>query len=854
MRANVRINGALRPMPAPKPSSAANVSQRTARHSPGPPKRRARFLANTIDVGPSTGNQNFSVYSEHTGCTADGGPAHERTTSSSDPAAHPRNASPREFMHTTIPPTTDTPDPSGGVVGAALPGGRRRHRALRSRAATSREGALRGHPPAASQLHNRHATAAVSPGAGTVNAMTDTAVTVEIPELEEGVIVDIDEYRAVVAAVRAAAAAYYDTDTLVMDDATYDTLLAAAAAAEDAHPEWIAGTAVGATVAAGGAAGGDIEHSAPMLSLDNVFSGDELTAWYTRLTKLTGTTATGGCEVAIEPKLDGLAIAARYVNGELTVVATRGDGRTGEDVTTNAATAAGLPTRLPEPLTLEVRGEVFMTGDDFEEANRMRVEDGGTPFANPRNAAAGTLRRQSGRTGPLTFAAYQLVGHPNAENLWYHDSMRWLATLGFNTAAGLVGGHTVTRDPDELAAAVAALEARRPELGFAIDGAVIKAVGAAVREAAGEGSRAPRWGIAYKYPADTAETELLDIVIEPGRTGVLTPRAVLAPVHVGGTTITSATLHNPGEVERLDIRVGDTVWVMRAGEVIPRVTGPNLAKRPDGTTPWTAPLECPRCGSDIDRSEKRWRCTKGRNCHLLRTLTYWCSRDCLDIEGAGVGVLERLIDANLVTDIADLYRLTAADVATLDRMGDTSAAKLIDQIEASKTQPLARVFCGLGVRMTGRSMSRRLAGEFETMDALRAATVEDLAAVEGVGEVRAATIASELKVLAPLIDDLSALGVNMGAATPAAATPDAAALPLAGKKVVVSGSVPGMGRNEANEAVEALGGKSSGSVSKNTDLLVAGDGAGSKVAKAESLGVEVMDAAAFAALVAQHRS
>jgi DNA ligase (NAD+) len=663
---------------------------------------------------------------------------------------------------------------------------------------------------------------------------------------------DRDSYRAAVDAVAAAAAAYYDSAELLMDDATYDQLLRDIAATEAAHPDWVDGTRISDQVAAGGAAGGDITHSVAMLSLDNVFSADELHAWYTRLAKLTGTTDTGGPLVAIEPKLDGLAIAARYTDGQLTLVATRGDGTTGEDVTANAATAAGLPRQLNEPHTLEVRGEVFMSDTDFATANEMRVADGGTPFANPRNAAAGTLRRQSGRTGPLTFAAYQLVDHPNADELGYHDAMSWLASLGFGTAADLVGGHTVTRDPDELTAAVDKLAERRAELGFAIDGAVIKAVDATDRAAAGAGSRAPRWGIAYKYPADTALTELLDIDIEPGRTGILTPRAVLAPVHVGGTTITSATLHNPGEIERLDIRIGDQVWVMRAGEVIPRVTGPNLATRPDGTTKWTAPTECPRCGSDIDRSEKRWRCTKGRNCHLLRSLTYWCSRDCLDIEGAGTGVLERLVDTGAVTSIADLYRLELDTVAALDRMGDTSAAKLLDQIAASKDQPFNRVFCGLGIRMTGRSMSRRLAAAFHTMANLRNATIDELAAVDGVGDVRASTISAELDELSDLIDELTALGLNMG--TDPDPDSDTGAQPLAGKKVVVSGNVPGLSRTEANEAVEALGGKSSSSVSKNTDLLVAGAGAGSKVAKAEALGVAVMDAADFAALVAEHRS
>lgn len=656
-------------------------------------------------------------------------------------------------------------------------------------------------------------------------------------------------YDEAVTTATAAAAAYYDSDALTMDDATYDALVARIKVTEAANPAWGA-SEVTTSVAAGASAGGDVTHSIPMLSLDNVFDDGELAGWFDRLTAAAGRPVS---RFTVEPKLDGLAVAARYEHGQLTLIATRGDGRTGEDVTRVASTAAGLPRTLTEPVTLEVRGEVYMTDEDFEVANENRVDAGHAPFVNPRNAAAGTVRNQN-RTydAPLTFAAYQLVGHPAAEDRPYDEMMGWLADLGFATAGGRIGGLKVATDVTGLLAAVEDLAALRPTLGFAIDGAVIKAALPEDRAEAGSNSRAPRWGIAWKYPADTAMTRLLGIEIEPGRTGLLSPRAVLEPVFVGGTTITSATLHNPGEIARLDLRIGDTVFVHRAGEVIPRVTGPNLTLRPDGTVPWEPPSACPRCGSGIDRSEKRWRCEQGRHCNALPALRYWTSRDCLDIEGAGETLLRKLLDEGLVTDVADLYTLTVEQIAGLDRMGETSATNVIDQIERSKTQPLHRVFCGLGVRYTGRSMSRRLAKAFGTLDAIRSASVDDLAAVEGVGPVRAESIVAELAELAELIDRLVAAGVNtVEPTTEQVATGD---LPFTGKTVVVSGTVPGLTRNEANEWVERLGGKSTSSVSAKTGLAILGPGSGSKAAKAEKLGIEVMDSGDFATLVDTYRN
>ncbi|MBE1486341.1 NAD-dependent DNA ligase LigA [Plantactinospora soyae] len=703
---------------------------------------------------------------------------------------------------------------------------------------------------------------------------------------------DRADYATALAEIRSAAAAYYSGTDLAMDDATYDALMARVIATETAQPGWKSDDSPSELVAAGAGVVGDVEHSSPMLSLDNVFGEEELGRWAARLDKLLGRPAAG---YTVEPKIDGLAIAARYVAGRLTQVATRGDGRAGEDVTTQARRAVGLPEQLSEPVTLEVRGEVFMTDADFVRANEMRTGNGEPAFAHPRSAAAGTLRAQDrAYDAPLSFLAYAVHGlddavpeigadgevagaaepgpgvdGPTARPL--SATMAYIESLGVATTAGSPAGMPLCATIDEVLAAVEALYAGRGELGFGIDGAVIKADHPADRELAGSGTRAPRWGIAYKFPADTRTTTLLRIEVQVGRTGVITPVAVLAPVQVGGVTVTSATLHNFDDLVRRNVRAGDTVFVRRAGDVIPEVTGAKLDERPADSTPYDPPTGCPRCGGEIDRSQKRWRCTQGRACGARESLSYYAARDSMDIEGLGSKIIDLVVGADLVTDPGDLYDLDAATLATLDRLGETSARKLVANIEASKSQPLSRVLTGLGVRMTGRSMSRRLARHFGTMEALLAASVPDLQQVEGVGPERAVTIAAELVELAPVVDKLAARGVNMTepgivppAATgqgddrdPDAATPTPTALPLrrpdgTPMTVVVTGSVPGLSRNEGNEAVERLGGKSSGSVSKRTDLVVVGEGAGSKAEKAVTLGVRVLPAERFAALLAAH--
>ncbi|MEH1124256.1 NAD-dependent DNA ligase LigA [Micromonospora sp. CPCC 206061] len=670
----------------------------------------------------------------------------------------------------------------------------------------------------------------------------------------------VTAYQEAIAEIRAAATTYYSGSQLLMDDATYDALIARVAATEAAHPEWKAEDTPTEVVAAGAGVVGDVEHSSPMLSLDNVFDEETLRRWGARLERLLGRPAGG---YTVEPKIDGLAIAARYVDGALTLVATRGDGRAGEDVTGQARRAVGLPARLTEPVTVEIRGEVFMTDADFAEANQLRTGHGEPAFAHPRSAAAGTLRAvDRAYDAPLSFLAYAVHSQDggDSEPVPHSAAMARVGQLGVATTATSAAGMPLCASLDEVIEAVATLQARRGELGFGVDGAVIKADQPADREQAGFSSRAPRWGIAYKFPADTRTTRLLGIEVQVGRTGVITPVAVLEPVVVSGVTVTSATLHNFDDLERRNVRVGDTVFVRRAGDVIPEITGAKLDDRPADSVPFEPPAACPRCGGEIDRSQKRWRCTRGRACGAHESLAYYTARDSMDIEGLGDKIINMLVAAGLVTDPADLYDLEVATLVGLDRMGEVSAGKLVGNIQASKGRPLSRVLTGLGVRMTGRSISRRLARHFGTMQALTGATVEDLQRVDGIGPERAVTIAAELAELAPVIAKLAERGVNMtepGSPALDAPTVPAEMLPLrkpdgTPMTVVVTGSVPGLTRNEGNEAVETLGGKSSGSVSKRTDLVVVGEGAGSKADKAEQLGVRILAADQFAALLRAH--
>ncbi|MEV7234811.1 NAD-dependent DNA ligase LigA [Streptomyces sp. NPDC051020] len=689
------------------------------------------------------------------------------------------------------------------------------------------------------------------------------------------VLADAASYAAAVEEASAAAAAYYAAGESTLDDDAYDRLVRGIAAYEEEHPQDVLAASPTGKVA-GGAAGGDVPHTVPMLSLDNVFSAEQFATWTASLERRIGRPVDAW---SVEPKLDGLAVAARYRSGRLERLITRGDGTAGEDVSHAVGTVVGLPEQLGEPVTIEVRGEILMTNEQFEQANTARTEHGGAPFANPRNGAAGTLRaKDRPYTVEMTFFAYGALPLPESGELTdtlaglpHSEVLGYVAGLGVHTAADTdVAPRTVTT-VDQVQARVEEIAALRASLPFGIDGIVIKADLAADQREAGTGTRAPRWAIAYKLPAVEKVTRLLGVEWNVGRTGIIAPRAVLEPVEIDGSTVSYATLHNPADITRRDLRLGDRVMVYKAGDIIPRIEAPVAHLRTGDEQPIVFPETCPQCGSEIDTSEQRWRCVRGRDCRLVASISYAAGRDQLDIEGLGATRVVQLVDAGLVTDFADLFTLEREQLLGLERMGETSTDNLLAAIETARTRPLSRVFCALGVRGTGRSMSRRIARYFASMDRIRAADVDTLQRVDGIGKEKAAGVVAELVELAPLIEKLVAAGVTM--VEPGATPPpepgeertDAAAVvadgetaaegPLDGMTVVVTGAMTGalekLSRNQMNELIERAGGKSSSSVSKRTTLLVAGEKAGSKRTKAEDLGVRIAAPDEFATLIAE---
>ncbi|MFE7576251.1 NAD-dependent DNA ligase LigA [Streptomyces sp. NPDC057521] len=684
------------------------------------------------------------------------------------------------------------------------------------------------------------------------------------------VLADHASYAAAVEEAAQAAAAYYATGESTLDDDAYDRLARGIAAYEKEHPQEVLPASPTGKVA-GGAALGDVPHTVPMLSLDNVFSAEQFATWTASLERRIGRPVTAW---SVEPKLDGLAVAARYHEGRLERLITRGDGIAGEDVSHAIGTVVGLPARLAEPVTIEIRGEILMTTEQFEQANTVRTEHGGAPFANARNGAAGTLRaKDRAYTVEMTFFAYGALPLPDSgalaaelTELPHSQVLARVAELGVHTAADTDVAPRTAATVEEVQARIEEVAALRAALPFGIDGIVIKADLAADQRDAGSGTRAPRWAIAYKLPAVEKVTRLLGVEWNVGRTGIIAPRAVLEPVEIDGSTVSYATLHNPADITRRDLRIGDHVMVYKAGDIIPRIEAPVAHLRTGDEQPIDFPEACPQCGSEIDSSEQRWRCVRGRDCRIVASVSYAAGRDQLDIEGLGTTRVVQLVDAGLVADFADLFMLEREQLLTLDRMGETSTDNLLAAIDTARSQPLSRVFCALGVRGTGRSMSRRIARYFAEMDRIRAADEEELQRVDGIGKEKAAGVVAELAELAPLIDRLVAAGLNM---TEPGATPPpppgeevdeetaagAEGAPLAGMTVVVTGAMTGalekLSRNQMNELVERAGGKSSSSVSKRTTLLVAGEKAGSKRTKAEDLGVRIATPEEFAELIAE---
>jgi len=648
---------------------------------------------------------------------------------------------------------------------------------------------------------------------------------------------------------------YYDLDDPSIPDADYDDLVRELRSIEEEFPELI--TPDSPTQKVGGRASttfAPVVHRVPMMSLDNAMDEAELRAWGERLRRrLDESEGSDQVDLVCEPKIDGLAISIRYEGGRFVQAATRGDGRVGEDVTANIATLDDVPKRLPEgsPRVLEIRGEVYMALSAFEALNAAQVEREQRPFVNPRNAAAGALRQKDPAvtaSRALSLWCYQLgeiEGGPALAT--HHETLEMMSELGFpvNPEVRTVG------TLDEVYDYCRDRQARRHELPYEIDGVVVKVDDLARRATLGSTSKAPRWAIAYKFPPEERTTRLLDIMISVGRTGRATPYAVLEPVFVGGVTVSQATLHNEDQVRAKDVRPGDTVIVRRAGDVIPEVLGAVLSERAEGTEPWAFPKDCPVCGVPLERPEGEadTRCNN-LACPARSTgaIEHFASRGAMDIEGLGEQRVRQLVSLGLVRDIADIYTIDWDVLRPLEGWGELSITNLQRAIEASKAQPLPRLLVGLNIRHLGPAGAEALAAERGHLDRIMDASADELAAVEGVGPVIAKAVADWFAVDANrgLIERLRAAGVNLEG-------PERQDVPqtLAGKTVVVTGTLARYTRDEVEAAVKARGGKSPGSVSKKTTAVVVGEGPGaSKLTKAEELGVPILDEAAFEHLLA----
>ena len=652
---------------------------------------------------------------------------------------------------------------------------------------------------------------------------------------------------------------YYEDDDPEIPDADYDRLLAELRALEEAHPELA--SADSPTQRVGGRPNpvfSPVAHTVAMMSLHNAFDRNELRAWAERVQRRLGDRPVGA--YAVEPKFDGLAISVLYLDGRMARAATRGDGRTGEDVTGNVATIAGLPRKLapdrlgpaPPPNMLEVRGEVYLALSAFEALNQRQRDRGDKPYVNPRNAAAGSLRQKDPSITAerdLSLWCYQLGAVDGGPRLASHvETLEWLDSLGFPVN----GEATRLEDLDAVEAYVAGLEARRHDLDYEVDGAVVKVDDLALQAELGADAKAPRWAVAYKLPPEERATELLDIEVSIGPSGQATPFARLAPVFVGGVTVTTATLHNEDQVAAKDVRPGDTVIVRRAGDVIPEVVRSVPSARPEGAAPWAFPRHCPVCGQPLRRDEgaaATFCVNFGCPRQVRGRIEHFAGRAAMDIEFLGEKNIDRFVTDGMLADAADLYRLDFDRIAAMDGFGAVSAENLRASIEASRRQPLDRLLFGLRIPEIGQANARLLASSFETMDAILAAGTEELAAVEGFGPVIAASVRAwfDDPRARDLIERLREAGLQMEAETAAGS---GAAQTLAGRAVVVTGTLEGFSRDQARSAIAARGGKSPGGVSARTFALVAGAEPGaSKVNKAAEAGVPVIDEAAFLRLL-----
>ena len=629
---------------------------------------------------------------------------------------------------------------------------------------------------------------------------------------------------------------YYVNDAPSISDYEYDKLFYELVALEEANPELA--SADSPTKRVGGEAlekFEKVEHAVRMGSLSDVFSYEEIYEFVQRITDTLGHAA----EFSVEPKIDGLSVSLEYRDGSLTVGSTRGDGKTGENVTENLKTVKTIPLSLPQaPSVLEVRGEVYMPRKSFEALNARREAKGEALFANPRNAAAGSLRQLDSKITAGRGLDIMVFNIQRAEGVAFDshsEGLDYLETLGFH----VIPYREKLRTADEIVAQIEKLGALRDSLAFDIDGIVIKCDDLRERLEIGENTSTPKWAIAYKYPPERKPTKLVDVVIQVGRTGVLTPKAILEPVRLAGTTVSAATLHNIDFIRERDIRVGDTVYVQKAGDIIPEVVSVEMKDRTEALVPYEMPSVCPSCGEAVSRDdEAATRCTNP-SCpaQLERGITHYASRDAMDIDGMGPAVVRLLLESGRIRNIADLYRLQVDDVKNLERMGEKSAKNLIKAIEKSKTAGLDRLIYALGIRNIGEKAAKSLAVAFGNIDALAAADKDALVAIPDFGAITADAVIAYFShaQTGELIESLKACGVLTTYETEKA---DAI---FEGMTFVLTGTLPTLSRDAATAIIEKHGGKAASSVSSKTTYVVAGEKAGSKLVKAQKLGVRVID-------------
>ncbi len=648
---------------------------------------------------------------------------------------------------------------------------------------------------------------------------------------------------------------YYVLDDPEIADAEYDAMMRELVAIEQEHPDLVVSDSptqrIGHPVSTAFA---PVTHLERMFSLDNVESEEELEAWHARLARVLGREPSG---YVCELKIDGLAVSITYEDGRLVRAATRGDGTVGEDITANVRTIESVPLRLQgaPPRLIEVRGEIYMPVSAFAELNARQAEAGQRPYVNPRNTAAGSVRQKDpAKTAERSLSIWlyqmgQVTGGPTFTSHW--DSLQWLAELGLrvNPASERLD------DLDGVEAFVAAAQRDRHVNDYEIDGVVVKVDDLGEQATLSYTAKSPRWAVAYKLPPEEKTTTLEEIRINVGRTGAVTPYAVLDPVFVGGVTVTNATLHNEGELHRKDLRPGDTVIVRRAGDVIPEVVGPVLSKRPVDLQEWKMPKDCPFCGNPIvlPEGQAKARCTGGFACpsRLREYLFHFASRGAMDIEGLGYKTVDMLLTEGVISDPADIFTMDREVLLGFEGWGEISVTNLLEAIGGAKDRPLGRLLTALGIDHVGGTVARTLAARFLSMSALMAATVEDIEAIDGIGpEIAGSIVAwSHDADNVELIRRLGEAGVRLADPEPEERGEEGTV--LAGMSFVITGTLDGYSRNDAKAAIEERGGKVTGSVSGKTAALIAGASPGSKLTKAESLGVPVLDEAGFARLLAE---